>query len=52
MLPWSCQGGKADLESLSDRSQGFKSINGESRPGTQVSWLLIATSFSLFYIVL
>ena len=42
----------ADLESLSDKSQVPNSINGKSSPGTQVSWLPIATSFSPFYIVL
>lgn len=46
------EGWEADRESLRDGSQVFKSINGETRPGTQISWLLIAASFSLLYIVL
>lgn len=43
--------GEADLESLSDRSQIAKGINGKTRSGTQISWLLPVNSFFLFYIV-
>lgn len=45
-------GGEADQESLSDRSQVSKSINGKTRPGTQISWLFNSHFLCLFYIVL
>lgn len=51
MFSSSC-GAKANLERLSDRSQISKGINGRTRSGTQISWLLPVSAFSLFCILL